>query len=226
VTEGPVSLSIRDDVAHLVLDQPPKNELDWRFFEVLSELVDETLPALEVRGLVLSGRGRHFSSGSDVNELLEKAAAGDEAATVDVWEANARNVRALGALPYPTVAAVSGVCLGSGLELALACHYRVASTNAVIALPEAQLGLMPGCGGTVVMSRLIGPQRALDLILTGRLLDANEALELGVVDHVVPRKKLLDTAERLLVLPVVSLDGSDLPYDERWGGRSKVCESS
>lgn len=223
--ETPISLSVRDGVAHLVLDQPPKNELDWRFFEHLAELVIDVLPKLDARGLILSGRGRHFSSGSDVNELLDKADAGDEAASIEVWEANARNVRALGDLPYPTVAAVSGVCLGSGLELALACHYRVASSNAVIALPEAQLGLMPGCGGTVVLSRLIGPARALGLILTGRLLDANEACELGVVDRVVPRKKLLETAERFLGLPAISLGGTDLTYEERRKARSKTCES-
>lgn len=195
------TLERRGDVAHLVLDRPPKNELGWSFFEELAGLVEGVLSGLVVRGLVLSGRGRHFSSGSDVNELLDKAAPGPDCASIETWEANARHLRSLGDLPYPVVAAMGGCCLGSGLELALSCHYRVAADNAVLALPETQLGLMPGCGGTVALTRLLGPARALEIILSGRLIGAQEALALGLVDRVVPRKALIDTAERLLVLP-------------------------
>ncbi len=197
----PFTLSLGTEVAHLILDRPPKNELGWEFFEHLASLTERVLPGLEVRGLVISGRGRHFSSGSDVSELLVKASDGAGCAPVDAWETNAWAMRALSALPYPVVAAISGCCLGSGLELALACHYRVAAENALLALPEAQLGLMPGCGGTVALSRLVGHSAALEMIITGRFVDAAEALAMGLLDRVVPRKELLSAAERLVLRP-------------------------
>jgi enoyl-CoA hydratase len=210
----PITLSVEDEVAHLVLNRPPKNELGWSFFERLADLGEQVLPTLKVRGMILSGQGRHFSSGSDVSDLLTKASDGEGCASVDAWETNAWAVRALNRLPYPVVAAISGCCLGSGLELALACHYRVAAGNALLSLPETQLGLMPGCGGTVALSRLVGPSKALELIITGRFIDASEALAMGLLDQVVHRKWLLDAAKRIVLRPMT-------PFE----ARSRLCGS-
>jgi len=96
------------------------------------------------------------------------------------------------------VAAISGCCLGAGLELALACHYRVSAPSAVFSLPEATFGLMPGCGGTVRLPALVGVGRAIELSLSGRTIGADEALACGLVDMVVEKKALLSTAVRTI----------------------------
>ncbi len=96
------------------------------------------------------------------------------------------------------MAAVGGCCLGSGLELALACRWRIAAANAVFALPETSFDLMPGCGGTVRLPSLVGRGRAVDLVLSGRFVDAGEAREIGLVDAIVDRRDLLAAARRLV----------------------------
>jgi enoyl-CoA hydratase/carnithine racemase len=195
--EAPTLALERDgDLANLVIEGPPANELSFAVFDALAELVEHVLPALDVRGLVISGRGRHFSSGSNVAKLLERASSNGH--TPSWCEVHSEHFQALARLPYPVVAAVSGCCLGSGLELALACAARVAADNAVFALPESQHGLIPGCGGTVNLTGLIGYRRALRLILSGELLGAAEALELGLVDVVVRRQDVHATARRLV----------------------------
>ncbi len=197
--EGELRLVVEPDggIARLVLDAPPRNEMGRDFFGRLDALVG-TLKDLPARGLVVHGAGRHFSSGADVGAL--KAGLVDAQPVLDgqALLAATRCFQALAELPYPTVAAVGGCCLGSGLELALACRWRVAAANAVFALPETTFDLMPGCGGTVRLPLLAGRGRAVELLLSGRLVDAAEALEIGLVDAVVGRRELLDAARRLV----------------------------
>jgi enoyl-CoA hydratase/carnithine racemase len=146
-----------------------------------------------VRGLVIHGAGRHFSAGADLPEM--RAGLQQDAGR---WRAHlleaTRHLERLSQLPYPVVAAISGCCLGSALELALACTRRVAAANAVFALPESTFGLLPGCGGTVRLPRLVGAGRAAELILSGRTFGAAEALEWGVVARVTTRERLLPEA--------------------------------
>ena len=187
-------LSVAGPVAYLTLDAPPRNAIDRAFFRQLATLSRDELPHLPVRGLVVHGEGRHFSSGADIAELdalIARSVPGDEG----LWDQALADLAALEALPYPVVAAVRGCCLGVGMELALACHYRVAAERAVFALPEATFGLLPGCGGTVRLTELTGPATAMELILTGRTILADEARALGLVDRVVPRRELLSAAE-------------------------------
>ena len=92
--------------------------------------------------------------------------------------------------PLPVVAEISGACFGGGLEIALACHIRICSENALFAFPEANHGIMPGLGGTITLSKLIGPGRATQMILSGDIVNAEKALETGLVDHVVPKETL------------------------------------
>lgn len=192
----PVVLEREDGIARLVLDAPPRNETGAAFFRALAALLP-ALRGLPLRGLVVHGSGRHFSSGADV-ETLRNGLLGETPALDAATLASATlTFQALAELPYPVVAAVGGCCLGSGLELALACRFRVAAENAVFALPETTFGLMPGCGGTVRLPRLLGPGRAVELLLSGRTLDAGEALAVGLVDAVVPRRGLLAAARRL-----------------------------
>lgn len=199
MTDRPsVVLTMDGDVAHLVLSSPPKNELGARFAEDLSRIFAESLPLSSARGMIVRGEGRHFSSGADIPYLKKLLAEASTEVLQDGLTAYAALMNGISDLPFPVIAAMSGCCLGSGLELALACDYRVASTTAVLAAPEVEFGLMPGAGGTVRLPHLVGPTRALELILTGRTVGAQEALEIGLVDALAPRRDLLNTALVLL----------------------------
>ena len=172
-------------VAHLTLNNPPMNLISG---ELLAEL-DAALATLEaadpgdIRAVVVMGTGdRAFSAGSDVKGFeSHRGAAGrphftrEEAAT-----------KRLADLPMPTIAAIEGNALGGGLELALACDIRVASERARLGLPEVRLAVTPGAGGTQRLPRIIGMARAKELIITGRILDADEAARIGLVNEVVP----------------------------------------
>lgn len=184
-----------EDLVHLVLDRAPDNLMDAPFFEELAELCAVQLPRLDARGLVVRGRGRHFSAGADVRGLRGRAQAGE--ALREELSRNTAALLALERLPYPVVAAIAGACLGSGLELALACHARVAADNAVLSLPEVEHGVLPGCGGTVRLARRVGHRRAARLILAASRLSAEEARVVGVVDHVVRRADLVERARAL-----------------------------
>jgi enoyl-CoA hydratase/carnithine racemase len=184
------------ELGHLVLDRPPRNAMDSALFAELRRLVAAELPSLGVRGLLVYGRGRHFSSGADVDEILARMDAQGRDDALATLRSNQEAVEALARSPIPVVAAISGCCFGSALELALGCHARVAASNALLALPEVQHGLMPGCGGTVRMVALVGHRRATELVLRGRSLDADEALSLGLVDRVVRREALVAEAAR------------------------------
>ena len=186
-----LTLETRDDIATLYLDAPPKNEMTGAFFEEFNEMAGDVLPRLGNRGIVVRGRGRHFSSGADVEALRR--------GELHRFLRNREGFSNLEGLPCPVVAAVDGACFGSGLELALACHLRVATPSALLGLPEVTFGLMPGCGGTIRLRETIGLGPALDLVLTGRFLSAREALEVGLVDAVVPRGELEDAARCLVV---------------------------
>jgi enoyl-CoA hydratase/carnithine racemase len=198
IPESPLKLEVRGRIARLVLAAPPRNAMTLDFFAHLAGLCDGALRDLAVRGLIVHGVGRHFSSGADVAELLAITARAPARAEALLHQ-NHRTFAHLEMLPYPVVAAIGGVCLGAGLELALACHYRVAARRAVVALPEASFGLLPGCGGTVRLPRLVGVPKAIELILTGRTLLADEALAVGLVDRVVDRRDLIATAESVIM---------------------------
>ncbi len=190
-------LERENDFAHLILDGPPRNELTFEVFDELATLIDDVLPGLSVTGLIISGAGRHFSSGSDIGELIREVRASGNESSPSWCEIHARSFKKLTDLPYPVVAALRGWCLGSGLELALCCGARVAAENAMLALPEAQHGLIPGCGGTVRLTHLVGYQKAMELILRGEPIGASRAGDLGLVDRVVPKGDVLDEAKRI-----------------------------
>ena len=147
-----LSLEQEGRIARLILDAPPSNPTDAAFFDELARLAAESLPRLDVDGLVIRGRGRHFSSGANVAQLEALlAASGSQGAAPALLE-HARALSRIESLPFPVVAAIDGACLGSALELALACRFRVATDSALLGLPECTFGLVPGCGGTVPSS--------------------------------------------------------------------------
>ena len=161
---------------------------------VLQALVGE-LQALDAdprcRAIVLAGSDKVFASGADIRALLERSA-------LEIYDGDrAQRWEALRRLRTPMVAAVSGFCLGGGCELALIADLAVASETARFGLPETQLGLIPGAGGTQMLPRAIGKAKAMDLILTGRLLGAEEAERAGLIARVTPAGQWLSTAQEV-----------------------------
>jgi enoyl-CoA hydratase/carnithine racemase len=194
----PIRLTVENRIASLLLDAPPRNDLDLAAFAELARLGREVFPFLDVDGMIVSGRGRHFSSGAKVEELKAALTGDGRAANLLRMVENTALLTALERLPFPVVAVIRGCCFGVGLELALACHFRAAIPNAVFALPEAGFGLLPGCGGTVRLPALAGRGRATELILSGRTVGAEEAYAMGLVDCVVGKEELLPLAERFI----------------------------
>jgi enoyl-CoA hydratase/carnithine racemase len=184
-------------VGYLSLNRPPKNELTVEMFERLGELFFEKSARLNLKGFIISGEGRHFSSGADVDSLKKALLRGNEWDR-DRLSAHLEVFKMIEDSDVPVVAAVKGVCLGAGMELAMACSYRLASRNAIFALPEAELGIMPGCGGTIRLPHLVGKGTALELVLSGRRLLAEEAVTLGLADILVERSELLSVAKTLI----------------------------
>ena len=173
-----------------------KNALDSQTVAAIGDLLQTVLGRPEVRGLVFTGGGKLFGVGADLPELSR---ATDEAATRTVIEAGHEVFSRLAAYPKPTAAAINGLfCLGGSLELALACHFRVASTRCRLGLPEIKLGVIPGYGGTQRLPRLVGHARALELILTGEQVRAEVAESMGLVHRAVEPGKEVESAKELL----------------------------
>jgi enoyl-CoA hydratase/carnithine racemase len=195
-----LTLETRDRIAYLQLDTPPRNEMDQAFFGELSVFTKELLPQLDVQGMIISGSGRHFSSGANLEEMHRSVESGGVGPFRAHLLENIESNMAIERAPFPVVAAIGGCCLGAGLELALACHGRIAAARAVFSLPETTFGLLPGCGGTVRLAKLVGQGKALELILSGRTFLADEALALGIVDQVVVRKVRMEAARQAVLM--------------------------
>ncbi|MFI1507176.1 enoyl-CoA hydratase/isomerase family protein [Streptomyces sp. NPDC020597] len=177
-----VNLEVAEGVGTIRLDRPPMNALDVATQDRLKELAEEATRRDDVRAVVLYGGEKVFAAGADIKEMQDM----DHTAMVLRSRALQESFTAVARIPKPVVAAVTGYALGGGCELALCADFRIAGDNARLGQPEILLGLIPGAGGTQRLSRLIGPSRAKDLIFTGRMVKADEALTLGLVDRVVP----------------------------------------
>ncbi|QNP65400.1 enoyl-CoA hydratase/isomerase family protein [Streptomyces genisteinicus] len=200
-----VSLEVSEGVGTIRLDRPPMNALDIAVQDRLRDLAGEATRRDDVRAVVLWGGDRVFAAGADIKEMQNM----DHTAMVLRSRGLQEAFTAVARIPKPVVAAVTGYALGGGCELALCADYRIAAANAKLGQPEILLGLIPGAGGTQRLSRLIGPSRAKDLIFTGRMVKADEALSLGLVDRVVPAEEVyaqaLDWAGKLAKGPALAL---------------------
>ncbi len=186
---------IDQQMALVTLNRPRVlNALNKQVFTDLKELFTELGAKAEVRVILVTGAGeKAFAAGADINELV--------ATNRMTGSALARRgsgiFRQIETCGKPVVALVNGFALGGGCELALACSIRIASETAKLGQPEVKLGLIPGYGGTQRLPRLVGPSAALKLLLTGEMIDAQEALRIGLVDEVVPSAELLDRGRQL-----------------------------
>lgn len=185
-----IRLEIEDHTAILTVDRPEvRNALDTGTVHEIHAALDAIQADRTIRVLIVTGAGdKVFVAGADVNTLLARSSR----ETLDA--ANNRLFSRLEAIALPTIAAVNGYALGGGLEFALACDLRIAADNAKLGLPETGLGIIPGAGGTHRLPRLVGIGVAKEMILAGTVLDAEEAMRVGLVNRVVPGKKLMATA--------------------------------
>ncbi len=187
-----IQVSVDGGVALLRLNRPEaRNALSPELMEQIAATLEDFDPDPEVRCIVIAGSEEVFAAGADIKALSERSfAAALRHPAASFW-------RRVAAVKTPLIAAVSGYALGGGCELALACDMIVASDSAVFGQPEIRLGIIPGGGGTQRLARVIGKQRAMELVLTGRRFDADMALEMGLVNRVVKKGRWLEEAMEL-----------------------------
>ncbi|HEX2190801.1 MAG TPA: enoyl-CoA hydratase-related protein [Longimicrobiaceae bacterium] len=191
-----LQLDVQDGIATLSVNRPDKlNALNEQTIREMADAVREIGERDEVRGAIVTGVGsKAFVAGADIAELSRMGPVDG----VEVSRLGQRVFRAIELSRKPVIAAVNGFALGGGCELALACHLRIASDNAKFGLPEVKLGIIPGYGGTLRLPRIVGKGRALELMLTGEMIDAAEAHRIGLANRVVPQAELTEAARGLM----------------------------
>lgn len=214
----------KDGILIITIDRPKVlNALNAQTVAEIGEAFEAAREDASVKCVILTGGGeKAFVAGADIGELAQMTPITGKATS----EQGQKVFRAIERFPKPVIAAINGFALGGGCELALACHMRIASENAKLGLPEVTLGIIPGYGGTQRMARLLGKGKALELILTGDRIGAEEAERIGLVNKVVPADQLMTTCEELarkiatrgplavrFAIEAV-MSGSEMPFDE------------
>jgi len=187
---------VRDRVAFITINRPDKlNALNDRVVAELSDAAGRIAAEDEIRGVIITGAGQKaFAAGADIGELAGQGPFEGKARALK-GQAMLRRLETCG---KPVIAAINGFALGGGCELALACHLRIAAEQAKLGQPEVKLGIAPGYGGTQRLPRLVGRGPALQMILTGEAIDAQQAQRIGLVSQVVPASELLAAAETMM----------------------------
>jgi enoyl-CoA hydratase len=192
-----LTLEVADRIATLTVNRPDKlNALNDATIAELGQAIDQIRVDDSIGGVIITGAGRAFVAGADISELSGQTpvvAKGRARAGQDVF-------RRIETCPKPVIAAVNGFALGGGCELAMACHIRIASDAAKFGQPESKLGLLPGYGGSQRLPRLVGKGRAVQLLITGEMIDAAEAYRIGLVNKVTTTNDLMTTAKEMMRL--------------------------
>jgi enoyl-CoA hydratase len=188
---------LNEGVLTITINRPDKlNALNKTVIEELHTVLDSFYKHPEMKAAIITGAGpKSFVAGADISEFLELDAAGGAALAAKGQEQVFSKIENA---PKPIIAAVNGFALGGGCELAIACHFRLATEQAKFGQPEVNLGLIPGYGGTQRLTQLIGKGKAMELMMTGAMINAAEALQLGLVNYVTPAEELLPKANSLL----------------------------
>lgn len=189
---------IENGILRITINREKKlNALNKETLIELNDAITKGLQDAVVKGIVLTGAGeKAFVAGADISEF---SAFNEEEALHLAKDGQAKVFDLIHQAEKPIVAAINGFALGGGLELAMACHIRIASHTARMGLPEVSLGLIPGYGGTQRLTQLVGRGNALEIILTGNMINAEKALQIGLVNHVVPNDEVVAKAEDILV---------------------------
>ncbi len=201
-----VTFTNEGPIGFITLEHPPANSYDLAFMSEFSEAVDDAVLGATRVVIVQSANPKFFSAGADIKRFLE----GDVEANMEMIRVSQSAFRRMAAAPQVFIAHVAGHALGGGLEITLACDIRIAATGSYkMGLPEVTLGLLPGNGGTQRLTRLIGPSRALELLITGRTFEPDEALEMGLLAHVYDsddaEARVREYAERLATGPALAI---------------------
>lgn len=220
-----IKFGVQDNIAVIAIDHPPANAFDLRTMSELEAAFDEATANTAVKAIVITGAGQFaFVAGADINEI--KALAGNQDAIRGFMQKGQAIFSKIEASKKPVIAAVNAVALGGGLELCLACHMRVAGDKARFGLPEINLGIIPGWGGTQRLQRAVGKAKAIEMILTGDIINAQEAYRINLVNKVVPAtavvKEAMGLAKKITekggLAVAGALDainaGADLPLSE------------
>ena len=180
----------------ITINRPDKlNALNRMVFQELEKAIDEVYNDESIWGVIITGEGpKAFVAGADIREFLEIT----DSQAVELSANGQRIFYKIENSPKPIIAAVNGFALGGGCELAMACHFRLASNNAKFGQPEVNLGLIPGYGGTQRLSMLVGKSKAMELIMTGNMIGADEAKELGLVNYVTAPEDLINKTKEIL----------------------------
>lgn len=197
MTSSNLLSEIKDQILYITINREQKlNALNKAVLAELAETIAAAAINKEIRGILLTGAGeKAFVAGADISEFQNYTLAeGRELAQ----QGHEKVFNAIENCPKPVVAAINGFALGGGLELAMACHIRIASENAKLGLPEVTLGLIPGYGGTQRLTQLVGKGRAIEMITTAEMITAQKALAIGLVNEVVPQSELIAKAEEIL----------------------------
>lgn len=192
---GNILKHINDKTATLTINRPEAlNAFNEDVIEELEFVIEETIQDDKVGVIIITGAGeKSFIAGADIKAMQKM----DQASALDFGEKGQLLTKMIENSPKPVIAAVNGFALGGGCEISLACHIRIASENAVFSQPEVSLGILPGWGGTQRLPRIIGYGLANEMIVSGKMVDAKEALRIGLVNHVVALTDLLDKCDEV-----------------------------
>ncbi len=196
-----IELLFRESIAEVYLDNPPHNYISFEVLRDLLMIYDYFIELKEnssyiLKGMILTSKNRRvFSSGASLDTLGSMNKQNKNREEFFSISQKAKNL--FGKSQVPTIAAINGICLGAGLEMALQCHYRVCGKGVYLGFPEISLDFIPGAGGTQYLPRLIGRSNALYMMLSGKFFEAEKALQMGLVDRIVPRKGVLNAARAI-----------------------------
>ena len=189
-----LKIIIENKIAVIAINNPPVNALSKNVILNLEEALKDLNDSKETRALIITGTGDFFSAGADIREIDRIKSEEDATEMVSHFH---RTGLWIESLPKPVIAAINGICFGGGLELAMTCHIRIASKIARFSLPEINLGIIPGFGGTQRLPRLVGKGKAMEMLLTGESILAHEAKEIGLVNLITEQHDLLSRAKEL-----------------------------
>ncbi len=192
-----ILFTIDNGICTITINRPDKlNALNKTVIEELSAAVDEVYNNAEIKSAIITGAGpKAFVAGADITEFLTLDAAGGKELAQKGQDMVFTKIENS---PKPIIAAVNGFALGGGCELAMACHFRLAAENAKFGQPEVNLGLIPGYGGTQRLTQLVGKGRAMEMLMSAIMIDANTALQYGLVNYVLPADELINKAKSIL----------------------------
>ncbi|OPY07111.1 MAG: putative enoyl-CoA hydratase echA8 [Syntrophus sp. PtaB.Bin001] len=189
-----INLTVEEGIATVTLNRPPVNPLNSKMFAELGQVAAELEADPAVRVVIITGSGdKAFVAGADINEMKDL----DPVSMYRFCQVSGSAFRALENISKPTIAAINGLAFGGGCELTLTCDFRIAADTAKFALPEINLGIIPGGGGTQRLPRLLGAAKAKEMLMLGDIIDADAACQCGLVNKVVPLSGLMDEAKAL-----------------------------